>query len=117
VCLELQVKESRSKGQDEEHSSGWVIIRILRIEYIRIVIILCRFEWSGGSEQDATEGRNFSPTMRDEKTGCPDKRMDEVAEIGNRKKIRLPHLHRGNLFVSRVTTDHDNHMIRLTIIP
>lgn len=27
MCLELQVKESRSKGQDEEDSSGWVIIR------------------------------------------------------------------------------------------
>lgn len=53
--------------------------------------------------------------MRDEKTGCPEKRMDEVAEGGNREKIRLPHHHRGNLFVSRVTTDHDNHMI--TVIP
>lgn len=80
-------------------------------------VFLCRFECSGGSEQEATEGRIFSPTMRDEKTGCPDKRMDEVTEGGNREKSRLPHLHQGNLFVSRVTTDHDNHMIRLTVIP
>jgi len=50
-------------------------------------------------------------------TGCPDKRMDEVTEGGNRKERRLPHLHQGNLLVSRVTTDHDNHMIRLPIIP
>lgn len=70
-----------------------------------------------GSVQEATGGREFSPTMRDEITGCPDKRMDEVTEGGNREESSLPHLHHGNLLVSRVTTDHDNHMIRLTVIP
>lgn len=81
------------------------------------VSVQVRVFGSHGSVQEATEGRDFSPTMRDEMTGCPDKRMDEVTEGGNRKERRLPHLHLGNLLVSRVTTDHDNHMIRLTIIP
>lgn len=81
------------------------------------VSVQVRVFGSPGSVQEATEGRDFSPTMRDQMTGCPDKKMDEVTEGGNRKERRLPHLHLGNLLVSRVTTDHDNHMIRLTIIP
>lgn len=42
--------------------------------------------------------------------------MDKVAEGGKTEETKLPHLHQGNLLVSRVTTDHDNHMIRLTVI-
>lgn len=49
-----------------------------------------------GSVQEATKGRDFNPTMRDEMR-CPENKMDEVAEGGKMEGSRLPHLHQGNL--------------------